>query len=199
MKQFVNKILKDKKLNNNIFEDEELINQLVENYASLIRGICRRFYLVGGTSDDLYQEGMIGLLEAMKHFDESKGTIGDDTFKRFATTCIKRQILDAIKHANTKKNQPLNNSVPIVRKNDEDDEFEIMELGLAQDPEELIISKEKQEERLSLLNQHLSDYEQLVLEFYLDGLNTKTIAKKLNKTPRSITNTIQRIKNKVKQ
>lgn len=186
-------------MNKNAFEDEELINQLVENYASLIRGICRRFYLVGGTSDDLYQEGMIGLLEAAKHFDESKGTIGDDTFKRFATTCIKRQILDAIKHANTKKNQPLNNSVPIVRKNDEDDEFEIAELGMAADPEELFISKEKQEERLKLLSENLSRYEQMVLGLYLDGLNTNSIARTLSKTPRSITNTIQRIKNKVKQ
>ena len=179
--------------------DEEIINQLVENYASLIRGICRRFYLVGGTSDDLYQEGMIGLLEAAKHFDESKGTIGDDAFKKFATTCIKRQILDAIKHANTKKNQPLNNSVPMVRKNDEDEEFEIAELGTALDPEELFISKEKQEERIKLLNENLSVYEQEVLGYYLDGLNTRAIAKKLGKTPRSITNTIQRIKNKVKQ
>lgn len=186
-------------MSKNAFEDEELINQLVENYASLIRGICRRFYLVGGTSDDLYQEGMIGLLEAAKHFDETKGTIGDDTFKKFATTCIKRQILDAIKHANTKKNQPLNNSIPIVRKNDEDDEFEISEMGMVQDPEELIISKEKQEERLAILNENLSEFEKLVLEYYLDGLNTKSIAKMLGKTPRSITNTIQRIKNKVKK
>ena len=182
-----------------LFNDEEIINQLVESYASLIRGICRRFYLVGGTSDDLYQEGMIGLLEAAKHFDETKGTIGDETFKKFATTCIKRQILDAIKHANTKKNQPLNNSVPIVRKNDEDEEFEISEIGLASDPEELFITKEKQEERLKLLSEKLSGYEKEVLFLYLDGLNTRTIAKKLNKTPRSITNTIQRIKSKVKE
>jgi len=184
---------------NNSYQDEEIINKLVENYASLIRGICRRFYLVGGTSDDLYQEGMIGLLEAAKNFDESKGTIGDDTFRRFATTCIKRQILDAIKHANTKKNQPLNNSVPIIRRNDEDDEFEISELGMAADPEELFITKEKQEERLKLLSEKLSKFEQIVLEYYLDGLSTGAIAKKVNKTPRSITNTIQRIKNKVKQ
>ena len=185
-------------MNQNIFEDEELINQLVENYASLIRGICRRFYLVGGTIDDLYQEGMIGLLEAARHFDETKGTIGDDTFKKFATTCIKRQILDAIKHANTKKNQPLNNSIPMVRKNEEDEEFEIMELGVVSDPEELFISKEKQEERLNILNQNLSDYEKKVLELYLEGLKTNRIAKELNKSPRSITNTIQRIKSKIK-
>lgn len=179
--------------------DEEIINKLVENYASLIRGICRRFYLVGGTSDDLYQEGMIGLLEAFRKFDESRGTVGDDSFKRFATTCIKRQILDAIKHANTKKNQPLNSSVPILRKNEEDDEFEISELGMATDPEELFIVKEKQEERLTILAETLSEFEKAVLGYYLEGLSTKDIAKKLGKTPRSITNTIQRIKTKVKE
>ena len=180
-------------------DEEEIINKLVDNYASLIRGICRRFYLAGGTSDDLYQEGMIGLLEAFRKFDESKGTVGDDSFKKFATTCIKRQILDAIKHANTKKNQPLNNSLPIVRKNDEDDEFEISELGLAEDPEEIYLFKEKQEERLKKLAESLSDFEKVVLENYLEGYSTGDIAKKLNKTPRSITNTIQRIKSKVKE
>lgn len=181
------------------FEDEEILNKLVENYTNLIRGICRRFYLVGGTSDDLYQEGMIGLLEAAKKFDESKGTLGDDTFKKFATTCIKRRILDAIKHANTKKNQPLNSSVPILRKNDEDEEFEISEIGMAQDPEELFISKEKQEERLRFLEETLSIFEKQVLDLYLDGLSARDIGAKLNKPPRSITNTIQRIKAKVKQ
>ena len=180
-------------------KDEEIINKLVESYASIIRGICRRFYLVGGTSDDLYQEGMIGLLEAFRKFDETRGTIGDDTFKKYATTCIKRQILDAIKHANTKKNSPLNNSVPIIRTNDEDEEFEIQELGLASDPEEVFISKEKQEERLEMLSGSLSSFEQKVLNLYLEGLTTKGIAKELNKTPRSITNTIQRIKTKVKR
>lgn len=179
-------------------QDEEIINKLVENYASLIRGICRRFYLVGGTSDDLYQEGMIGLLEAAKKFDETRGTIGDDSFRKYATTCIKRQILDAIKHANTKKNQPLNNSVPIVRKNDEDDEFEISEIGVAQDPEELVISKEKQEERLKILSEVLSPFEKKVLDCYLEGMSTKLIAKELGKTSRSITNTVQRIKSKVR-
>ena len=181
------------------FEDEEIHNKLVENYTSLIRGICRRFYLVGGTSDDLYQEGMIGLLEAAKKFDETKGTIGDDTFKKFATTCIKRRILDAIKHANTKKNQPLNSSVPILRKNDEDEEFEIAEIGMAQDPEELFIAHEKQEERINLLQNTLSRFEKDVLDLYLDGLSASDIGQRLGRTPRSITNTIQRIKAKVKE
>lgn len=179
-------------------DEEEVINELVNSYASLIRSICRRFYLVGGSDDDLYQEGMIGLIGAIRNFDETRGTIGDDSFKKYATTCIKRQIIDAIKKANTKKNQPLNSFVPIVRKNDEDDEFEIREIGLASDPEEIFISREKQEERLKTLAENLSKFELEVLKLYLDGLATKDIAEKMGKTPRSITNTIQRIKTKVK-
>lgn len=178
--------------------DEELIEKLAQNYASMIRAICRRFYLVGGTAEDLYQEGMIGLMEAVKKFDETKGTIGDDSFKKFAMICVKHHILDAIKHANTKKNQPLNNSVSIIRNNEEGEEFEIQELGLALDPEEVFINNEKQEERLEILNQRLSKFEKQVLKLYLEGEMPHSIAEILNKTPRSITNTIQRIKNKVK-
>ena len=176
---------------------EELINKLVESYASMIRGICRRFYLVGGTTDDLYQEGMIGLLEAVKHFDESKGTIGDDTFKKYAMTCVKRQIIDAIRHNNTLKNQALNTSIPFIMKNSEDEEFEIDEIATSDGPEEIYLSKEKQEERLNILQENLSEFERLVLEKYLEGKKTNVIAKELDKTPKSITNTIQRIKLKV--
>lgn len=180
-------------------DNEEIINQLVEKYASLIRGICRRFYIAGGTRDDLFQEGMIGLLEAFRSFDESKGEIGDENFKHYATTCIRRQIIDAIKHANTKKNQPLNSSIPILMKNDEDEEFEISEIGMAEGPEEAYISKEKQEERIALLKNRLSKFENLVLELYLGGMSTKDIAATTGHTTRSITNTIQRIKNKVRE
>ncbi len=180
-------------------DNEEIINQLVENYASLIRGICRRFYITGGTRDDLFQEGMIGLLEAFRSFDESKGDIGDEKFKHYATTCIRRQILDAIKHANTKKNQPLNRSIPIVMKNDEEEEFEIGEIGMAEDPEETYITHEKQEERLKILKEKLSKFENHVLELYLSGMPAKEIAATTGHTTRSITNTIQRIKNKVRE
>ncbi len=183
--------MKDDKLN------EELINKLVESYASMIRGICRKFYLVGGTSDDLYQEGMIGLLDAIRNFDESKGTIGDDTFKKYAAVCVKRQIIDAIRHNNTLSNKTLNTSIPIVMKNRDDDEFEIDEIATSDGPEEIYISKEKQEERLNILQETLSEFEKQVLGKYLEGKKTSTIAKELNKTPKSITNTIQRIKLKV--
>lgn len=178
--------------------DEELFNKLVEQYASMIRAVCRRFYLVGGTSEDLYQEGMIGFLEAIKNFDTSRADYGSEVFTKYAMTCVKRKIIDAIKHANAQKNQPLNNSVPIVRTNSEDEEFEIGEIGMAGDPEEIFLSHESDDERIDLLIRILSKNEQKVLSLYLEGLTNAQIGKELGISARSVTNTIQRIKLKVK-
>ncbi len=178
--------------------DEELFNKLVDQYASMIRAVCRRFYLVGGTSEDLYQEGMIGFLEAIKNFDTSRAEYGSEVFTKYAMTCVKRKVIDAIKHANAQKNQPLNNSVPIVRTNSEDEEFEIGEIGTAGDPEEIFLSHESDDERIDLLIRILSKNEQKVLSLYLEGLTSAQIAKELGTSPRSVTNTIQRIKLKVK-
>lgn len=178
--------------------DEELFNKLVEQYASMIRAVCRRFYLVGGTSEDLYQEGMIGFLEAIKNFDTTRADYGSEVFTKYAMTCVKRKVIDAIKHANAQKNQPLNNSVPIVRTNSEDEEFEIGEIGTVGDPEEIFLSHESDDERIDLLIRILSKNEQKVLSLYLEGLTNAQIAKELGVSPRSVTNTIQRIKLKVK-
>ena len=78
-------------MKDNLFNDELLINELVESYASLIRGICRRFYLVGGTSDDLYQEGMIGLLEAAKKLENVK--IEDEVTDVECDECGRRMVI----------------------------------------------------------------------------------------------------------
>lgn len=179
--------------------DEELFNSLIDQYANMIRAICRRFYIVGGTSDDLYQEAMIGFLEAIRNFDLSRGEYGGEAFTKYAMTSVKRKLIDAIKHANTQKNQILNNSVPLIRTNNEDEEFEINEIGSADDPEELYILHEKQEELLKQLLEKLSPFELNVLKLYLSGMASSEIATKLGKSPRSITNTIQRIKLKVKK
>lgn len=179
--------------------DEELFNKLVEQYANMIRSICRHFYLVGGTDDDLYQEGMIGFLEAIKNFDTSRAEYGSEVFTKYAMISVKRKIIDAIKHANAQKNQPLNNSVSIVQTNGEDEEFEIGEIGTADDPEEIFLSHESDDELLGFLVEILSPFEQKVLSLYLDGMTCSEIAKKLQTTPRSVTNTIQRIKLKVKK
>ena len=183
------------------FEDE-FLDRLVKSYSGVIRGICRKYYLTGGSQDDLYQEGMIGLFEAYKSFDKSKGKYESETFKSFAIMCIKRQILDAIKHANTKKNMPLNNYISFSREDFLSDDSTLNEsiayLESSDAPLEQVIDKENYDEKLEFAISALSDYEQKVIRLYLDGLSNAEIAKDLNKDAKSIYNCIERIKHKIR-
>lgn len=177
------------------------LEELIESYSSVIRSICRKYYLVGGTEEDLFQEGMIGLFEAYKNY---RGTDGfkSDKFKTFALICIKRQIYDAIKQANKKHNQPLNNYVPIVKINSENQEYERPEIFMFEDecsPEDIFIDKEEYNEKIAICKSKLSAFECKVLDRYLLGEKQSQIAQELGKDVKSIDNTIQRIKHKLKQ
>lgn len=176
------------------------LEDLIESYASTIRSICRKYYLVGGTEEDLFQEGMIGLFQACKNFKSDEG-YNSEKFKNFAKLCIKRQIYDAIKHANKKHNQPLNSYVPIIKTNSQKQEYEREELLFWEEecsPEDLFIDREEHDEKIKLCKSKLSEFENKVLDLYLAGERQSQIAEILGKDVKSIDNTIQRIKNKLK-
>ena len=180
--------------------DEEL-EEIISSYSKIIRKVCRRYYLAGASQDDLYQEGMIGVLEAYHKFD---GKPKDEDFKKFAIVCAKHKIFDAIRKSNSMKNKPLNNYLPInFRSEDEETEFELSNVSLASevetDPAILFLKQELVEERVQKMSEVLSDYENQVIKMYLDGESQSEIARHLNKDKKSIDNTIQRVKNKLKE
>lgn len=178
----------------------EDIVKVVQNYKSYISSICHKFYMVGGTNEDLVEEGVIGLLEACKNYNGE--SLFEDRFDAFAKLCIKRQIIDAIKKANTQKNKALNESISFVNFDENGDEHTkldiLLDRNVSNDPLELFIDKEKVNERLSVCEKTLSDFEKQVLKHYLDGEKQSEIAKNLNRDVKSIDNTIQRIKAKLK-
>lgn len=181
------------------FDDE--LEDLLNSYSKIIRTVCRRYYLAGATQDDLYQEGMIGVLEAYHKFD---GKPKDEEFKKFAIVCAKHKIFDAIRKSNSYKNKPLNNYIPMtMRSDDEETEFELSNVSLASDvetdPAILFLKQELVEERIHKLSEVLSDYEKQVIRMYLDGESQSEIARHLNKDKKSIDNTIQRVKNKLRE
>ena len=166
------------------------IEEIIDKYAESVRAVCRKYYLVGGNEDDLFQEGMIGFLQAVKNYDETRGGIDSESFKKFALMCAKRQILDAIKHENAKKHQPLNFSLSM------DTNLENVEITTEKcfNPEELYIAKEQAKEKFDKIKKELSSFENDVFDLYLDGKTQSRIAEILNKDVKSIDNTIQRIK-----
>ena len=174
--------------------------QVVQNYKSYITSVCRKFYIVGGTTEDLFEEGVIGLLEACQNYNGE--SLFEDRFDSFAKLCIKRQIIDAIKKANTQKNKALNESVSFVNFDENGDEHSKLDIFLdrntSNDPLEMFIDKEVFDERMKICEENLSKFEREVLRHYLSGEKQSEIAKNLGKDVKSIDNTIQRIKSKLK-
>ncbi|MCI6537302.1 RNA polymerase sporulation sigma factor SigH [uncultured Eubacterium sp.] len=187
------------------FTDEELIEQLrkgdsavmdflMEKYKYLVRKKANAVFLLGGDTDDLVQEGMIGLFKAVRDFDAGKSS-----FFHFADLCIGRQIYHAIEAAGRKKHVPLNAYVSLSGQ-DADSETVALEdsLNSPQDnPEQMLIDQENVDAFLRDIHAALSPMENKVLEAYLDGWNYRQIAQKMGKTEKSIDNALQRIKAKI--
>ena len=165
---------------------------LMERYKGYVRKLSHARYLVGGDSDDLIQEGMIGLMKAVRDYDPEKGA----SFKTFATLCIMRQQTTAIDSAVRKKNEPLNHSISI---SSEEWERAVRMMREQQSPEEILVSNESSMELLGHLKDILSPFENEVLELYLQEKGYREIAEELGKTPKTIDNAIQRIRIKVKR
>lgn len=177
----------------------EDIVKVVQDYTNYINGLCRRYYIVGGTHEDLFEEGMIGLLEACKSYNGE--SLFEPRFSPFAKLCIKRQIFDAIKSSNTGKNKALNESVSFAKLDSEGDERSLLETlsdpNFSNDPLDLVLDREIIDEKLKICENELSDFEKLVLEHYLAGEKQSEIAKNLKKDVKAIDNSIQRIKAKL--
>ena len=180
--------------------DTSDVVKIVQNYSGYIKNVCRKFFLVGGTTEDLYQEGIIGLLEACNNYNGEN--LFEPRFDAFVKLCIKRQIFDAIKKTQSKKNKALNESVSLVGVSEMGDEISKLDIIADRtaicDPLEIFIDKEKFNEKMNLCERELSDFEKIVLSHYLAGEKQSEIAKSLHKSVKSIDNTLQRIKNKLK-
>lgn len=177
--------------------DRFAIDVLFERYKNLVRKKAKAMYLAGGDSDDLIQEGMIGLYKAVRDYDDSK----EATFATFASLCINRQMISAVTAYNRKKNTPLNSylSFDLPANTDDENEMRLVDVLKADDdsdPESMYIDREY----TLLLKEHLmkslSPFEKQVIELYLEGNDYREIANILGKPPKAIDNALQRIRTK---
>ena len=193
-------------MNYNEFTDEELIGKLREGdaeiedyimkkYKPLVRKKTNAMYLIGGETEDLIQEGMIGLFKAVRDFDLEK----ESSFFKFAELCISRQLYSALEASNRKKHLPLNTYISFSSPEDSDGvNLEQMVTEQTVSPEQMLIEQERKQEFFEKLEEKLSPMEKKVLYLYLEGYSYTQIAVLLEKTPKSIDNTLQRIRGKVK-
>ncbi len=180
----------DEKLIERLRQGEtEITDYILEKYKPLVRKYANAMYLIGGETDDLIQEGMIGLFKAIRDFCLDK----DSSFFHFAGLCIHRQLYSAIEASNRKKHQPLNSYLSFFEQGAEGS------IGFTSSPEQLVIEQEVSRDLWNRVNSRLSPMEKQVLQFYLDGNNYMQIAGLMKKSPKSVDNALQRIRQKIRQ
>ena len=177
--------------------NQEATEYLLKKYSPLVKKSIRTLYLIGADTEDLSQEGMIGLFKAIQNYEEGNSA----SFYTFAKLCIDRQIYSAIKASNRKKHSPLNSYISFYSRSNEDESELInnLEAGNDSNPEHVVLDRENTSHIESLLDKNLSKMEKEVLPLYLDGQSYSDIAICLDKPVKSVDNAVQRIREKVKK
>ena len=170
--------------------EKEISDYLMEKYKEFVRKKARAVYLIGGETDDLIQEGMIGLFKAVQDYRPEK----EASFRTFAGLCIDRQLYSAIQSSNRQKHLPLNSYVSLSQAGEAED----LEGRWSENPEAVIIDQERTRILKEEIKKALSPMENKVLAYYMQGYGYVKIAKLLGKNPKSIDNALQRIRGKIR-
>ena len=181
--------------------DEAAQEYLLDKYKSLVRAKSRAYFLIGADSEDIIQEGMIGLYKAVRDYNEDKNA----SFRSFAELCVNRQMITAIKAATRQKHQPLNSYVslnkPVYEEESEQTYMDFLqsESSSLLNPEVLLIGQENKHFLEDQMVKNLSSFETRVLLLYLQGRSYFEIAHVLDKPEKSIDNALQRVKKKLEK
>ena len=181
--------------------NSEIMDYLMVKYKSMVRKKARAMYLIGGENEDLIQEGMIGLIKAVRDFSPSQGA----SFASFAELCVSRQMYTAIEASKRKKHMPLNSYISLYEAGEGTDEekkiplIDTIEPVVENNPETLYFGREMTEVFVEELKGNLSALGNHVLYLHLMGTDYKTIAELLGKSPKAIDNALQRIRGKAEK
>ena len=180
--------------------DEKAEDFLLKKYKDFVRSKARAYFLVGGDSDDLIQEGMIGLYNAIGHYDESMAS----SFMTYAAICINNKLISAVSADGRQKNAPLNGYVSINSSITDETGEEASLSDVLPDteninPEAIILNEEQEKLTINRLLGKLSALEKEILSYYMEGMSYSEIAKLIGKTEKSVDNAIQRIRLKMRK
>ena len=162
---------------------------LLEKYKPLVRSRARELFLAGGDREDLIQEGMLGLLKAVRSYDPKR----EASFGTYARVVVSRQIYSALAAAQRQKHQALNQSVSMEEIEEQQDR---LALGTSDSPEAILLDLENARELREMIFAALSPMEKKVLALYLEGYDYLQIAARMERPVKSIDNALQRIRAK---
>lgn len=200
----------DRYLNYRQCNDDELIDRLrrgetaimdyiCDKYKNLVRSKTKSMFILGADSEDLIQEGMIGLFKAVRDYDMGR----DASFSTFAELCINRQMYTAVQASRRQKHVPLNTYIPLYGEGSGDREGVNLAEFLAdrseRNPEAMFLDKERVADLEKMIEEELSEFEKQVLDLYLTGMSYSQIARVLGRDEKSTDNALQRLKSKIRK
>jgi RNA polymerase sporulation-specific sigma factor len=177
----------------------EAYDRIVRRYYGFVRLKASSYFLVGGDSDDLIQEGLVGLYKAVRDYRSDR----ESSFRNFAELCITRQIITAVKTSTRNKHTPLNEYVSFSQTPAAGSEAgdptldELLPGPPVHDPVNQVISSEELHSLVACLSSVLSELESSVLSLYLDGHSYEEIGERLACDTKTVDNALQRVKRKV--
>ena len=182
--------------------EENITDYIMDKYKNLVKNKAKSMYILGADSDDLIQEGMIGLFKAIRDYDSGR----DASFFTFADLCISRQMYTAVQASRRQKHAPLNSYISlyshVASGHEQGEEAELVSILAAEaelSPEEMVIDRENVENVERAIERELSTFEKQVLDLHLTGMGYIQIAKVLGKDEKSADNALQRIKGKLRK
>ena len=182
--------------------EENITDYIMDKYKNLVKSKAKSMYILGADSDDLIQEGMIGLFKAVRDYDSGR----DASFFTFADLCISRQMYNAVQASGRQKHAPLNSYISlyshVASGSDQGEEAELVSLLASRaelSPEEMVIDRENVKNLERTIERELSTFEKQVLDLYLTGMSYVQIAKVLGRDEKSADNALQRIKGKLRK
>lgn len=171
--------------------DEDALTALVVRYAALVRRRAMGFAKGTLDADDLYQEGMIALLSAVRGFREGAG----GTFRTFAAACVNNKLRSAVISHMRDKNAPMRAYLSLSDAQGEEERL----LVSADDPEQMVIAGEETDARRREIETLLSPFERQVLKCYLSAYSYDEMAKRLGSTTKAVDNALQRVRRKLRK
>lgn len=186
--------------------DNEAFNQLYELYKPYIQSISRKYYLIGGDSEDVFQVGLLGMYKAVMTYKEEEGA----SFKTFADLCIKSEIKTNIAKQKNQKNKPLNESVSVDGEKEDEDAWAFVLISDELSPEEELIKKQAIKKIVAELKRTLKPLQKRVLMLYLENKpyseiataisdDEKFLGKSQEQILKYVDNTLTQIKKKMLQ
>ena len=182
--------------------ERDIMDYIMNKYKNLVRSKAKSMYILGADTEDLIQEGMIGLFKAIRDYDAGR----DASFFTFAELCISRQMYTAVQASNRKKHMPLTSYISLYATNElhdgapeSEDFINFLAFETQKDPEQLLIDKENVLLLEKKIEEELSAFEKQVLDLYLTGMTYSQIARVLGRDEKSTDNALHRLKAKIRK